>query len=703
MEPKKFSVDFGGKELIIATGQLANQANGAVVANYGGTTVLATCVMSKEARDVDYIPLTVNYEEKLYAAGKISKSRFIKREGRTSEEAILTGRMIDRCLRPLFDQRIRNEIQMVVTVLSFDGENDPDIPSLVAASTALMISDIPWAGPIAGLRVGKINQQIVFNPTYQQREESDFDVVAAGTSDQINMIEGEVKEKPEEEVLQAIDSAQKEFKKVIDFQHEVVKDLGKPKTELELKDLDPDLVKTTQAFLTDKIEKAVYEPDKKKMKENLSELQKALIEQLIADENLLNKLTESQIKTEAETLLDEEVDKLIHHKIMTEDKRPDGRQLDQVRSLSCQISILPRIHGSGLFQRGDTQALSTITLGPPGDEQTVEGMEIDAKKRFFHHYYFPPFSVGETGRIGGPGRREIGHGALAEKALKPVIPNKEDFPYTVRVVSEILSSNGSSSMASVSGSSLALMDAGIPVKASVSGIAMGLITDEQGNYKILTDIQGPEDHHGDMDCKVAGTKDGVTACQMDVKIKGVNIEILTKAFEQAKKARLHILGEMDKAIDKPRPELSPHAPRILTLKIDPEKIGLVIGQGGKTINEIIEVTGATSIDIDDDGLVAITAPNTEIAQTAYDRIHDLTREIKEGETFNGKVVKITDFGAFVELTPNNDGLIHISELSDKRVEKVEDVLKEGDIVPVKVKRVDDQGRIGLSYKDAKKN
>lgn len=700
MQPKKYTVDFGGKELKLEVGQLADQANGACLVTYGGTTVLATAVMSKWQRDCDYMPLTLEYEEKLYAAGKIKQSRFLKREGRASDEAVLTGRMIDRTLRPRFDQRIRNEIQVVCTVLSFDKENDADMPAMIAASTALMISDIPWGGPIAGIRVGRINGKIVLNPTYEQRMQSDYDIVVAGRENRVNMLEAAAKETPEKDILEAIEHGQKEAKKIAEWQKKIAAEIGIEKKDLELSEPDPKLLKLATDFLADKLEKLIYIPEKVTRLDKLFDLQEELIAEL-SKSDLVSEMEEKAIKSFAEEVFGRRIDEIVHHNILTSDKRPDGRKLDEVREINCQVSFLPRTHGSGVFERGSTQALSVVTLGGPKDELTLEGMEVSGTKHFFHHYNFPPFSVGETGRIGMPGRRDIGHGALAEKALVSLIPDRDKFPYTIRVVSEILSSNGSSSMASVSGSSLALMDAGVPIKTAASGIAMGLMSDEKGNFKILTDIQGPEDHHGDMDCKIAGTNNGVTSFQMDVKIEGVTLDILEKTFAQAKKARLHILEKMSAAIKEPNKELSPYAPRITTIQIDPEKIGMVIGPQGKMINDIIDQSGA-NIDIEDDGQVFITADSQESSQKAEAMIKNIVREPKAGEIFQGKVVKITDFGAFVEILPGHDGLIHISELAPYRVNRVEDVVSLNDVLPVKVKEIDAQGRIKLTIKDLKK-
>lgn len=702
MEYKQFKTDFAGRELKVELGKFAQQANGSVFVTYGETSVLATCVIDKDIRDVDYLPLSVEYEEKLYAAGKIKSGRFLKREGRTTEEATLTGRMIDRTLRPCFNQRIRNDIQIVLTIFSFDKENDPDIPAMIGASLAVSLTGISWNGPIGGLRIGRSllakdgeKQKWVLNPNYKKREESDFDLVVAGKDEKINMLEGGAKEVSEDIILSAMEFCQPQIEKIVDFQKKIIEEVNPKKLELKIAELDSELVEKAKEFLRDKLEEAVYQPEDEKYSKKLFLLQKSLIEALA--ENSEEK--ESQLND----IFEDEVDKLVHKNILKaskgKEKRPDSRKLDQVRQIKCNTGVLSRVHGSGLFQRGWTQALSVITLGSISEGQMIDNMEIETTKNFMHHYNFPPFCTGETGKLGGPGRREIGHGALAEKALKPLIPDKEKFPYTIRLVSEILSSNGSSSMASVSGSSLALMDAGIPVKRHVTGVAMGLMLESQDNYKILTDIQGPEDHYGDMDCKVAGTEKGVTACQMDVKIDGIPLKILKEVFEQAKQGRLFILDNMTKAIGVPKPELSPHAPCVLTLKIDPGKIGSVIGPGGKIINGIIEETGA-NIDIDDDGIVNIVADDINKAQKALKAIENLTHEVKRGEIFQGKVVKITDFGAFVEILPGQDGLLHISELSDQKVNKVEDIIKLGEIVTVKVKDASN-GRISLTLRNNK--
>jgi len=701
MKPKQFKTDWAGRELKVEIGQLAGQANGSALLTYGQTTVLATVVIDKDPSNADYLPLSVEYEERLYAAGKIKSGRFVKREGRPSDESILIGRMIDRVIRPGFNQKIRNSIQVVLTVLSFDKENDSDIPALIATSLALGISDIPWSGLVAGMRIGRssngqagLDQKWVLNPTYQAREKSDFDLIVAGKDDKINMLECGASQVSEEILLAAIEFTQPHIKKIIDFQKEIVEELGKEKIDLEIKKTDQKLVKEVENWLADKLEKAVYQADKVERAKDLVILEIGLIKELD------NK--EDSREGEIREIFNDLVDDLVHQNILKNDKRPDGRGMDEVRPIKVQVAFLDRTHGSALFNRGTTQALSVVTLGGPSEGQTIDGMKFDTVKQFMHHYNFPPYSVGETGRLGGPGRRDIGHGALAEKSLLPLIPKKEDFPYVIRLVSEILSSNGSSSMASVSGSSLALMDAGVPIKTHISGIAMGLMMESDEHYKVLTDIQGPEDHHGDMDCKVAGTKYGVTGCQMDGKIDGVTLDILKKTFVQAKKARLGIIEDMEKVIKEPRVQLSPLAPRIMTIQIDKDKIRTVIGAGGKMINEIVDKTGA-KVDIEDDGLISITSLNEESGKKAFEWIKDLTREVEPGEVFQGRVTKITDFGAFIEVLPGQEGLAHISELADYRVEKVEDIVKIGQVVPVKVKRIDDFGRISLTLKNISNN
>lgn len=697
MEIKKYQAEFGGKPLVVELGKLAQQANGSIKVQYGGTTVLVTATMSANQKNVNYMPLMIDYEEKYYAAGKIKGSKWIKRETRPSDEAILSGRLIDRSIRPRFNQGIRNEIQVVATVLSFDGVNDPDIPALLGASLALMISDIPFDGPIAGVRVGRVDGSLVFNPTYEERVSSDFDVVVAGTANRINMIEAGAKIVPEKDIADAIMAGFKEMQKLIQLQQEIYQELKPVKKELVIVGHDQALAQIVRSFSEPMLKAALYVPGKSKQEyyEGLGQIKKDLTahitEQFANHPDLVKKIDE------AGAIFEEEIDRIVHKNIIEEEKRPDGRKLDELRSVNAEVSILPQTHGSGLFNRGNTQALAILTLAAPGLEQWIETMEIDlTKKRFMLHYVFPPFSVGEVGRLGGAGRREIGHGAMAEKALAPLIPAKDKFPYTIRVVSEILSSNGSSSMASVCGASLALMDGGVPITAPAAGIAMGLmITGER--YKILTDIQGPEDHHGDMDLKVAGTRDGITAIQMDVKIEGIHEEIIRQTLDQAKKARLEILESMAKAISAPRPELSPHAPRVKMVSINPAKIGALIGPQGKIINEIIEKTGAV-IDIEDDGSVFITSDSPEGMALALKLIDEVTYEAKPGDEFVGKVTRLLDFGAMVEYRPGKEGLVHVSEISKERIRKPADILKVGQSVNVKVKNIDEYGRINLTMK-----
>ncbi|MEK7124908.1 MAG: polyribonucleotide nucleotidyltransferase [Patescibacteria group bacterium] len=703
MAVKTYRREFAGKPLVVEVGTLAQQANGSVLVQYGETSVLVTAVMG-EPKPVDYFPLTLDYEEKYYAAGKIKGSKWIKREGRPSEDAILTARVIDRSLRPRFNHGTRNEVQVVATVLSFDGVNDPDMPALFGASLALMISDIPFDGPVSAVRVGHINSQFIFNPTYQERQTSDVDAIVAGTERRINMIEAGAKIVPEQVMGDAIEQGFGILQKLNAFQQEIVGEIGAPKQDLALATRDSDLEEEVRKFCEPKLESALYVTSKQEHYANQARVKEELlayVKEIYAnDPDISKKLAES------ESIFEECIDRVVHRNVLEKEKRVDGRKLDQLRALSAQVGYLPKTHGTGLFQRGDTQALSVLTLAAPGLEQWIETMEIDlTKKGFIHHYYFPPYSVGETGRLGGLGRREIGHGALAERALLPIIPSRDEFPYTIRVVSEILSSNGSSSMASVCGSSLALMDGGVPIKAPAAGIAMGLMLSEAKSasggltYKILTDIQGPEDHHGDMDLKIAGTKDGITAMQMDVKVDGITPQIVRETLEQARRARLEILEVMGGALSAPRAELSPHAPRVQLLKIDPSKIGAVIGKGGETINKIIAETGAT-IDIEDDGTVFITCVKPEGMDLAIQRINQLTYEPKPGDEFDGTVTRLMDFGAFVEFVPGKEGMVHVSQISDQRVNRPSDMLSVGQQVHVWVKEVDDLGRINLTMKGA---
>lgn len=709
MKPKKWSLQIGGRSLEIETGVLASQANGSVRVEYGDTVVLATAVMSKGAAESrGYFPLMVDYEERFYAAGKIKGSRFIKREGKPSDEAFLTARLIDRTLRPLFDDRMRNEVQVIVTVLSIDQENDPDVVSMIAASAALHISDIPWNGPVGAVRVGKVNSEFILNPVNGDMEQSSLDLVISGTKSKINMVEAGAKEVPENEIVKSFEFGLEAIKKIAEFQEEIKKEVGIKKAESSLIDPDEKFTRSIKEMLAkEKYGETIYSREEKKEKYEKIDSIREKIDKYIKDNFPLEERGER--KEEAEFIMDSLSNDLVHKNILEKDQRPDGRKLDEIRPIDVQISVLPRTHGSGLFTRGETQVLSVVTLAAPGQEQLIDSMEeTDIKKRYMHHYNFPPYSVGEIKPMRGPGRREIGHGALAERALEPMIPSKEDFPYTIRIVSEVLSSNGSSSMASACGSTLALMDAGVPIKAMVSGIAMGIIISPKREarsvkpeYKVLTDIQGLEDHFGDMDFKVAGTENGITALQMDVKVEGIDTEMLGKVLDQSHKNRMEILDKMKAVISEPKAELSPYAPRILILQINPEKIRDVIGPGGKIINEIIDETGV-SIDIEDDGSVFITSTDEVSAEKALEWIKNLTHEVKPGETFNGKITRIMDFGAFTEILPGQEGLIHISELADYHVRKVEDVVKVGDVVPVKVIKIDEQGRINLSLKRAAK-
>jgi polyribonucleotide nucleotidyltransferase len=693
MQEKVFAIDnLAGRPLKVKITALAEQANSSVIVQYGETTVLVTATMAKEDRDgLDYFPLIVDYEERFYAAGKILGSRFIRREGRPSEAAILSGRLIDRPIRPLFNQRMRRDVQVIVTVLSIDNDNDPDFAGLLGASAALGISDIPWNGPVSGIRIGKIGDKFLVNPTYTEREAGEFDIFASGTEDKINMLEISAKEVPEEIIIQALNLAQEEIKKLNQFQKEIFSQIGASKTLVELKEPNPEFQNKVREFLENKLEEAVHSGDKMTRQTKLDTLKKGMADWL------KEKGIEEEKVHEAFLILEDAVDKMVHKNILKQNKRPDGRKLNELRPINCEVGVLPRVHGSAIFTRGNTQALSSITLAAPSHELTIETIETSGSKRFLHHYNFPPYSVGEIGPMRGPGRREIGHGALAEKSLFPIIPDKDQFPYTIRVVSEILSSNGSSSMASVCGSSLALMDAGVPIKTPAAGIAMGLMMENENNYKILTDIQGPEDHYGDMDLKAAGTKNGITGAQMDVKIQGVTIKILEEVLEQAKAARAQILEKMDAVLGAPRPNLSPLAPKIKIIKINPEQIGLVIGSGGKTIHAIME-KNKVEIDIDDDGSVFVTGLNENDVEAALKMIESITHEYKVGDIVEGAVSKILDFGAVVDLGPHKDGLLHISELAYRHVEKVEDIVKMGETIKVKVIRVDPDGRIGLSLK-----
>ncbi|MBT2637090.1 polyribonucleotide nucleotidyltransferase [Bacillus sp. ISL-39] len=688
-EKQSFSFDWAGRKLTVEIGQLAKQASGAVLVRYGDTAVLSTATASKEPKNLDFFPLTVNYEERLYAVGKIPGG-FIKREGRPSEKAILASRLIDRPIRPLFPDGFRNDVQVISIVMSVDQDCSSEMAAMFGSSLALSVSDIPFGGPIAGVTVGRIEGKFVINPSVEETEKSDMHLVVAGTMDAINMVEAGAEEVPEEVMLEAIMFGHDEIKRLIAFQQEIVAQVGKEKREIKLFELDKELEAEVRGICEQDMVSAIQVQEKHAREDAIKEVKNAVIaryEEQEADEDKLK-----QVKQIVDKIVKGEVRRLI-----TEEKvRPDGRGVDEIRPLSSEVGLLPRTHGSGLFTRGQTQALSICTLGAMGDVQILDGLGIEEEKRFMHHYNFPLFSVGETGPIRGPGRREIGHGALGERALEPVIPNEKDFPYTVRLVSEVLESNGSTSQASICASTLALMDAGVPIKAPVAGIAMGLIKSGE-HYSILSDIQGMEDHLGDMDFKVAGTAKGVTALQMDIKIEGLSREILEEALQQAKKGRMHILDSMLATIKEPREQLSKYAPKIITMWIKPDKIRDVIGPSGKQINKIIEETGV-KIDIEQDGTVFIGSVDEEMIQRAKKIIEDIVREVGVGEMYLGKVRRIEKFGAFVEIFPGKDGLVHISELAEERVGKVEDVLKLGDELLVKVTEIDKQGRVNLSRK-----
>lgn len=685
----QYSMDWAGRKLTVEIGQLAKQANGAVMVRYGDTAVLSTATASKEPKNVDFFPLTVNYEERLYAAGKIPGG-FIKREGRPSEKAILASRLIDRPIRPLFADGFRNDVQVISIVMSVDQDCSTEMAAMFGSSLALSTSDIPFEGPIAGVVVGRVNGKFIINPNVEQAEMSDINLTVAGTKDAINMVEAGANEVPEETMLEAIMFGHEEIKQLIAFQEKIVAEIGKEKMAISLYQIDQKLEAEVRGMCEADMLKAIQVQEKHAREDAIKEVKNQVIDKYVAQEATDEDL--KQVKQILDKLVKGEVRRLI-----TEDKiRPDGRKVDEIRPLSSEVGILPRTHGSGLFTRGQTQALSICTLGAMGDVQILDGLGIEEEKRFMHHYNFPHFSVGETGPIRGPGRREIGHGALGERALEPVIPSEKDFPYTIRLVSEVLESNGSTSQASICGSTLAMMDAGVPIKAPVAGIAMGLVKSGE-YYTVLTDIQGMEDHLGDMDFKVAGTSKGVTALQMDIKIDGLSREILEEALQQAKKGRMQILESMLATISEPRTELSAYAPKILTMAINPDKIRDVIGPSGKQINKIIEETGV-KIDIEQDGTIFIASTNQEMNEKAKKIIEDLVREVVVGELYMGKVKRVEKFGAFLEIFAGKDGLVHISELAEERVGKVEDVVKIGDELLVKVTEVDKQGRVNLSRK-----
>ena len=709
MKKKVFELDFHGRKIIVEHGELAKQADGAVLVRYNDTVVLTAAVVSKSVNLLsDFFPLTVNYQEKLYSVGKIPGG-FIKREGRPSEAATLAARMIDRPMRPLFPEGFKNEVQVISTVLSVDQDCSPELTAMLASSLAVSISKIPFNGPIAGVKVGRVNGKFVINPTPEQLEKSELDLTVAGTKDAINMVESSAKQVPEDIMLEALMFGHKAVKELIKFEEKIIKEIGEEKMEYETLTPDEEMIERVKSLATKKMDKALRIKDKLKKYAAIDEVKEEVIDIYTKEnEDILKEQELKELLAKVNIVLSDIEYQLFRSIVVKEKKRADGRKMDEIRPLSTGIDLLPRTHGSALFTRGETQALSITTLGALGEHQIIDGLGLEDQKRFMLHYNFPQFSVGETGRYGAPGRREIGHGALGEKALAQVIPSEEEFPYTIRVVSEILESNGSSSQASICAGCMSLMAAGVPIKAPVAGIAMGLITHEN-DYTILTDIQGMEDHLGDMDFKVAGTKDGITALQMDIKIKGITEEILKEALAQAKKARLEILKVIAKQIKEPRKEVSKYAPKMETFMINPAKIKDVIGRGGETITKIIceasnvtEVTNvnAVKVDLEDDGRVVIYHTDRDIINKTKEMIESIVREVEVGKIYEAKVVKIEDFGCFVQLWPGCEGLVHVSQLADTRVDKVEDIVKLGDEIIVKALGLDKKGRQNFSRKDA---
>lgn len=686
-EKKTFSMEWAGRTLTVEVGQLAKQANGAVLVRYGDTSVLSTATASKEPKDLPFFPLTVNYEERLYSAGKIPGG-FIKREGRPSDHAVLTSRLIDRPVRPLFPDGFRNDVQVISMVMSNDQNCSPEMAAMVGSSLALSISDIPFAGPIAGVTIGRVDGNFIINPKTDEMDNSDINLIVAGTKDAINMVEAGANEVPEEVMLDAIMFGHEEIKRLVAFQEDIVAKVGKVKMDVQLLTIDEELATEIREKAESKLIKAATVVEKGERETAIKEVYNEILEDYTDEENDRTK--------DARDVLDKLLKETVRKLITKENIRPDGRKGNEIRPLASEIDILQRTHGSGLFTRGQTQALSVCTLGALGDVQVLDGLGIEESKRFMHHYNFPSFSVGETGPIRGPGRREIGHGALGERALEKVMPSEQEFPYTIRLVSEVLESNGSTSQASICASTLAMMAAGVPIKSPVAGIAMGLVKHED-DVVVLTDIQGMEDALGDMDFKVAGTSKGVTALQMDIKIEGIDKAVLEEALSQAREGRLQILDNMLSAIPEPRTELSAYAPKILTMKIHPDKIRDVIGPSGKMINQIIDDTGV-KIDIEQDGTVYISSTDQQMNNKAKQIIEDLVREVEVGQTYLGKVKRIEKFGAFVEIFKGKDGLVHISQLANERVAKVEDVVSLGDEVLVKVTEIDNQGRVNLSRK-----
>lgn len=698
MAKQEFHLDFCGRGITVETGEIAKQADGAVIIRYGDTVTLSTACASNQAKEgIDFFPLTVSFEEKLYSVGKIPGG-FLRREGRPSEHATLTARMIDRPIRPLFAEEFRNEVQVVNTVLSVDQDASPEMAAMFGASLALCISDIPFNGPIAGCKVGRINGELVANPTVAQMEESDIDLTVAGTAQALNMVEAGAKEVSEEDMLAALMFGHEQIKKLCAFQEEIVAACGKEKREIELYAVDETIDREVRSNFEAQIRAAVSIKEKLERYGKIDDLTDEAAEMIANKEYASEKDQNNAVKQAREICRGIEADEV--RRLIIEDKvRPDGRQIDEIRPLNSQVDLLPRVHGSALFTRGETQVLSTTTLGALNDNQIIDDLTVVDSKRFMHHYNFPPYCVGETGRMGNPGRREIGHGALGERALAQVLPSVDEFPYTIRTVADVMESNGSSSQASICAGTMSLMAAGVPIKAPVAGIAMGLIMDDDsGKYTVLTDIQGMEDHFGDMDFKVAGTKNGITALQMDIKVTGITKNIFEEALAQAHKARLEILDNMLACISEPRKQLSPYAPKIAMMNIDPDKIKDVIGPGGKMINEIIAQCDNVKIDIDDDGKVVIYHNDYDTIEKAKQMISDIVRVAKVGDVYAAKVVRLEKFGAFVNLFGNTDGLLHISKISHHRVDKVEDVLKLGDVIDVKVAEIDNKGRINVSAK-----
>lgn len=685
---KSFRMELAGRPLIVETGKMAKQASGAVLVRYGETVVLVTSTASKEAREgMDFFPLTVDYEEKMYAVGKMPGG-FLRREGRPGNSAILNARLIDRPIRPLFDKRCRNDIHVMATVLSVDYDNAPELCGMLGASASLGISDISWDGPIAGVRVGRIDGQFVINPTQEQLKVSTLNITVAGSETAILMVEGGAQEAPEEDVLDAIMFGHETIKELVAFQKKIIEEVGKPKRTLIFPEIPEEIKTAIYAYAERPLKEAIFNPDKLTREAHMEEVRKE------AEAHFKEIYPENG--SDIAKCLNHLTKEIVRHMISVDKIRPDGRALDEIRPISCEVGLLPRVHGSALFTRGQTQALTITTLAPMSETQIIDDLTQETEKRYIHQYNFPSYSVGETKSSRGPGRREIGHGALAERALIPVIPTVEEFPYAIRVVSEILESNGSSSQASVCGSTMSLMNAGVPIKAPVAGIAMGLVNEGE-HFTVLTDIQGMEDALGDMDFKVAGTAKGITAIQMDIKIHGLSREILLAALQQAQKGRMFILGKMAECIDKPAEHLSPYAPKIITLTIPVDRIRDVIGSGGKIINKIISETGV-KMDVEEDGHVYIATPDEEAAQRAKKWVEELTHEVQVGETYLGKVTRLMKFGVFVEILPGKEGMVHVSQLATRRVEKPEDVVHEGDKIMVKVTEIDDKGRINLSRK-----